>query len=76
MKRFLGLLIATSFLAPMAFAQGAMTCDQITAKRDVLKTEIKATKDKAVKKQKRHEMRALKKEWKKAGCKRVTAPKK
>ncbi|MEI6093337.1 MAG: hypothetical protein WCQ47_06605 [bacterium] len=75
MKRFLGLLIATLFVVPMAFAQGTMTCDQIKAKKDVLRTEIKATTDKTIKKQKRHEMKALKMEWKKAGCKK-NAPKK
>jgi len=80
MKRFLVSLVAISFIATVAYAQGnpapapaanpAPTCEQIKAKKDALKAEMKATTDKKMKKEKKKELKALKAEWKKAGCKK------
>ena len=80
MKRFLVLLVAVCFIATVAYAQGtpapapaanpAPTCDQIKQKKDTLKAEMKAATDTKVKKEKKQELKALKAEWKKAGCKK------
>ena len=78
MKRFLVSLVAVSFIATVAYAQGTPatapvakpTCEELVAKKDALKAEMKATTDKKMKKEKKKELKMLKAEWKKAGCKK------
>ena len=80
MKRFLVSLVAVCFIATLAYAQGnpapapmpaaSPTCEQIKEKKMALKAEMKTITDKKIKKEKKKELKALKAEWKKAGCKK------